>query len=167
MVRCDETAWTAFHRQYFDWLYATAHIKVGNRSDADDIVQLTFLRAVRHIKIFREESEFKNWLQCLMRCVVIDRARKLDRRNILIEKFTLWQQLRGDSGQRRSDINQDQLQEALELLPHHDAQLLKLKYMDGWSTRELAKHDQTTPKAIESKLARLRKSLKANLSKTI
>ena len=159
MVRCDEQAWTAFHHRYFDWLYATTLLRGSSHGEADDIVQLTFLRVVRHIKIFEHESDFKNWLICLMRCVVIDRARKVERRHVLVEKFTLWQELRKEE-YPTDNVDLEHLDNALDELPSHDAQLIRLKYVDGWSTRELAERNSTTPKAIESKLARLRTRLR-------
>lgn len=166
MVRCDENAWAVFHHQYFDWLYATSLLRGIRHGEADDIVQLTCLRAVRHIKVFENESDLKNWLNCLMRCVVIDRARKFQRRNILIEKFALWQELRKEVNQTKPVVDLEKLDRALDGLPSHDAQLIKLKYVDGWSTREIAEKHSTTPKAIESKLARLRKNLRHQLIKT-
>lgn len=166
MVRCDEEAWTEFHQRYFDWLHTTSLLRGSSHSDADDIVQQTCLRAVRHIKVFDSENELKNWLSCLMRCVVIDRARKLDRRHILIEKFTLWQQLKQDDQNHQDDLNLDHLDRAMSELACHDAQLIKLKYIDGWSTHELAEKNSTTPKAIESKLARLRKKIRLQINQS-
>jgi RNA polymerase sigma factor (sigma-70 family) len=160
MVRCDEQAWTMFHQRYFDWLYATSLLRGSNHGEADDIVQLTFLRVVRHIKVFKNESDFKNWLNCLMRCVVIDRSRQVERRHVLVEKFTLWQELRKEDYHSSSTIDLEHLDNALDGLPSPDAQLIRLKYVDGWSTRELAERNSTTPKAIESKLARLRTQLR-------
>lgn len=158
MRRCDEMAWRAFHHQYFDWLYATALIKGARHGEADEIVQLTCLRVVRHIKVFHDKGEFKNWLSCLMRCVVIDLGRKNQRRHVLLEKLAHWQELKTS----RQTITEPE--NLLASLPSSDARLVKLKYIDGWSTRELAERSGTTPKAIESKLARLRKKLRQNLT---
>lgn len=159
MVRCDQLAWTEFHEQYFDWLYAKSLLRGNSHGEADDIVQLTCLRAVRHIKVFEHESEFKNWLSCLMRCVVIDHARQVSRRNILIEKFVLWQELNKATSNPDQVIDPETIDHALGILPSQDAKLIKLKYIDGWSNQELAEENSTTSKAIESKLARLRKRL--------
>ncbi|BDS08678.1 hypothetical protein NT6N_37180 [Oceaniferula spumae] len=164
MARCDESAWRAFHAEYFNWLYAQALLRAPNDGDAAEIVQLTCLRAVRHVKPFECDSEFKNWLRCLMRCVIVDHTRQINRRSLLMEKFTLWQELRNDhSAERRLD-NHEAIQGMLAFLPPEDADLIQLKYVEGWSTKELAERGQTTTKAIESKLGRLRKKLKNELS---
>lgn len=162
MADSDEGAWREFHALYFDWLYASALTRSPNRADASEVVQLTFLRAVRHIKVFKDEAQFKNWLRCLMRCVVIDQARKIKRRSLFMEKFTLWQELRKPS--ERYAESQKNIDEMLSTLPSKDAVLIQRKYLEGWSTKELAECEQTTPKAIESRLARLRKRLKIDLT---
>ena len=51
-------------------------------------------------------------------------------------------------------------QEALEQLPAEDANLLRLKYYDGWTVEEIAAQNGGTPKAIENRLARLRERLR-------
>jgi DNA-directed RNA polymerase specialized sigma24 family protein len=45
----------------------------------------------------------------------------------------------------------------------HDRQLLARHYVEGWSQEELAAEQQTSVKAVESKLARLRRRLRKQL----
>jgi len=55
--------------------------------------------------------------------------------------------------------------EALAKLPSEDAQLLRLKYYEGWSVEELAADTGATPKGIENRLARLRQRLREIISR--
>jgi RNA polymerase sigma factor (sigma-70 family) len=50
--------------------------------------------------------------------------------------------------------------EALEQLSPEDANLLRLKYYEGWTVDEIAAQAGATPKAIENRLARLRQCLR-------
>lgn len=167
MVRCEEEAWKAFHSEYFDRLTGMALARSSPHMDASEIVQLTCLRVVRHIKVFHSEAAFQNWLSCLMRCTIIDLSRQIKRRNVLLEKLNHWQESRHTNPALTTPTIDYDLDDALASLPNDDANLIRMKYVEGWSTRELAEHGQTTVKAVESKLARLRKQLKALLTQSL
>ena len=157
MARHDEAAWRQFHHRYYDWLLMMASLRTNAPSEASELTQLTLLRVVRHIKTFKSEADFKNWLLCLMRCVIIDWSRQMKRRNLLSEKYQLWQLLR--QGETEMPIRHG-FADILGQLPDNDALLLQQKYIEGWSTRDLANKHNTSAKAIESKLARLRSHLR-------
>ncbi|MFT7173323.1 MAG: RNA polymerase sigma factor (sigma-70 family) [Paracoccaceae bacterium] len=160
MTSLQEAAWESFHDRYYDWLTGMAIARGHSKSDPGEIVQQTYLRVARHIKIFQTEEALKNWLVCLMRCVVIDLARQSTRRHSLLEKFSHWQ----ESRIQPTPSSHHDLDGALSKLNPDDAALIRQKYLEGWTTRELAESCQATPKAIESRLARLRKQLKNSLS---
>jgi RNA polymerase sigma factor (sigma-70 family) len=58
-----------------------------------------------------------------------------------------------------SDVG-DRLEEALLGLEEKERLLIRHHYLDGWSQEKIAEHHQVSVKAIESKLARLRKRLR-------
>ncbi len=58
----DFEAFTALVNANKGRLYALALKMSGNRQDAEDIVQDTFLKAIDNIDRFREESAFSTWL---------------------------------------------------------------------------------------------------------
>lgn len=157
----DEAAWREFHNAQYSWLISAATHRATPTLDASEIVQLTYLRAVRHIKAFADEAQLRNWLLCLMRCVIIDHARQVKRRSLLMEKFQHWQQTTAEPA---APSNEHDIDDVLLDLPQSDSRLLQRKYIEGWTTRELAQEANATPKAIESKLARLRKQLRSQLT---
>ena len=117
----------------------------------------------RHIRPFVEEADFWGWLCCLVRCVVVDHSRQVQRRTALLEKFAHWRERHADAGvARQPDTNSAATlaEEALSRLPGEDAALLRHKYCDGWSTQQLAVETGTTAKAVENRLARLRQCLR-------
>jgi RNA polymerase sigma-70 factor (ECF subfamily) len=157
---CDEHAWRAFHEQYYQQLHNLARARGVSDCDVPEIVQGVYLRVLRHAKVIRDAESFKAWLACLVRCEVIDHARRKGRRSWLNERFQQWQEARRES----SDCGVgDQLDEAMRSLGENDRALIRRHYLDGWSQQKLAEHQQTSVKAVESKLARLRKRLRQNL----
>lgn len=165
MARLREDAWCEFHTRYTDRLlaYATT-LHRGHRATAEDTVQAGLLRAVRHIRRFDTEEAFWSWLTLLLRCAAADEGRKLAAGSRLREALAQ----EADALAPRSGRKNDQtifvlLDEALEELSSSDQHLLEAKYVEGRSTIELAETHQTTPKAIENRLRRLRKQVKRRI----
>jgi RNA polymerase sigma factor (sigma-70 family) len=156
-----DEAWAEFHRRYYLMLLRYAAARATSLDDADEIVQQAYLRIARHIKPFAHETQFRRWLACVVRCVVVDHQRGITRRVILLEKFAHWQDLQRTSISDTPGSPADSLaHEALAKLSAEDSQLLRLKYYEGWSVDQLAADAHTTPKTIENRLARVRQRLR-------
>lgn len=159
----DEEAWRWFHQRYYLQLLRYASQRSGNPSHASEIVQQGYLRMARHIRPFSNEGDFWNWLCCVVRCAAVDHGRKTSRRLLVMEKFAHWRASQTpDDAQFPTTIPAASalLEEALDNLSRDEAVLLRRKYCDGWSTQDLAAELGTTPKAVESRLARLRERLR-------
>lgn len=65
-------------KNYGDYLFSIAIVKVNNRQLAEDIVQDTFLSAVKSISNFKGESTEKTWLTTILNNKIIDYYRKKD-----------------------------------------------------------------------------------------
>jgi RNA polymerase sigma-70 factor (ECF subfamily) len=158
---CDEAAWRAFHERCYPRLHGLAISRGVPACDAPEIIQGVYLRVLRHAKVFRDEDSFHAWLACLLRCEVIDAGRKSGRRSWLNECFQHWQESKRSVEEVAS---RDQLEEALLELDEKERALIRHHYLDGWSQETLAERHQVSVKAIESKLARLRKRLRQILT---
>jgi RNA polymerase sigma-70 factor (ECF subfamily) len=166
MKRLDEQAWQAFHAAYFQRLlrYLTVVLH-GDEDAAAECVQQTFLRVVRHIKVFEAEAEFWRWLACLARCAVTDHQRSRRRYLQLLEKFDHLVEMR-----RGTEMLPERLVELDDAARTHmshwrpeDRKLFERKYVEGWSYAELARDHDLSEKAVESRLGRLRQRLREHL----
>jgi RNA polymerase sigma factor (sigma-70 family) len=158
---CDESAWRVFHEQQFQKLHALVLSRGIAACDAAEVVQGVYLRVLRHAKVFHDEQAFDAWLSCLVRCEVIDTGRKKGRRNWLHERYQHWLESRRSP---ERDTLPDELERAMLDLDEPDRALIRSHYLDGWSQESLAAQRQVSVKAIESKLARLRKRLRETLN---
>lgn len=161
---CDEHAWRAFHDRYYPQLINLTRARGAADSELPDIVQGVYLRVLRHAKVIHDEQSFMAWLACLVRCEVIDHSRRKGRRNWLNERFQQWQETRRET--EASDAC-GQLEDAMRSLTTHDRTLIHRHYIDGWSQQKLAEEQRISVKAVESKLARLRKRLRHMLENPI
>ncbi len=158
LTRCDEAAWREFHARYFEILKSMALARGVAPCEAPEIVQRVYLRVLRHAKVFQSDHDFEAWLACLTRCEVIDSSRRSRRRTWLGERFQQWQEERREEAPPASD---ERLADALHSLTEEERHLLTRHYVDGWSQDELAAAQATSTKAIESRLARLRRRVRS------
>ena len=73
MPQLDPAQWVD---RYTDYLYSYAFFKTGNREEAEDLVQETFLSAFRNKESFRGESSEKTWLTSILKNKIVDTFRK-------------------------------------------------------------------------------------------
>lgn len=72
--------------EYGDLLYRYALSRVSNESAAEDLVQETFLSALKGVSNFRGNSSVETWLVSILKRKIIDHYRKKSRRD---DKFTV------------------------------------------------------------------------------
>lgn len=72
--------------QYADYLFSVAFMKTGNREDAQDLVQETFLSAYKGLAGFRGDSSVKTWLTQILKNKLVDYFRKKNRASP-VEKY--------------------------------------------------------------------------------
>ncbi len=166
MMAGDEAAFRAFYDAYYDrlWRYLLV-VASGDEDGASEALQSTLVRIVRYIKVFEEEPVFWGWLTVLARTAFSDQSRKRRRYLAVLERFR-W--LSPSEKNLPPDIQADsRLLTVLDLnlaqLPPEDRELLEAKYFSRRPVRELACESQTTEKAIESRLVRIRRKLKASI----
>ncbi|MHB8519986.1 MAG: RNA polymerase sigma factor [Limisphaerales bacterium] len=162
MVRGDEAAYRAFYELYFNRLLRYLLVLTGGREDtAREALQLTLLRIVRYIKTFDAEAAFWNWLAALARSAVVDEARKQSRYRALLDRFIHHTPPPVTASNQDTDT---QLLAALERrlagLPPDERQLIERKYFDREPVKAIANRLQSTEKAIDSRLGRIRWKLK-------
>jgi RNA polymerase sigma-70 factor (ECF subfamily) len=166
MVKGDETAYRIFYEAYYERLrrYLLV-VTAGDEEATRDALQSALVRVVRHIKEFTSEAAFWGWLTVLARSAFIDQTRKRKRYWSFLERF----KSDGQVHQPSHDLLQVEtnllglLDAGLAVLPPEDRDLLEAKYIAGRSVRELAGDLQTSEKAVESRLVRIRRRLKAGL----
>lgn len=163
MSKGDEMAYRVFHDAYFGRLLRYLLVLArGDEEAAREALQLAFVRVVRHIKTFRREDVFWSWLTVLARSAFADENRKRRRYFSFLEKFVSHSEA-GSAFQSNGEADEE-LRELLERqmasLPDDERRLMARKYVEHRAVREIAAEMQTTEKAVESKLSRVRRKLK-------
>lgn len=154
----DEAAWRFWYEECFERLHAYVRWRSGGRADlADDVIQETWLIAVRRIRSFDpEEGSFLGWLRGIAGNVLRNqlRARRVRKTERLPNGIA------GVGAEREHRDRAEQLAMALMDLSDRYENVLRAKYLEGHSVAEIAAMCNETPKAIESLLTRARIALR-------
>ena len=155
----DESAWQTWYEETFDDVYRYVRWRCGGRRDwADEIVQQTWLTAVRRIRRFDpQQGSFLAWLRGIAANVLRNDLRRQRRQ-------TRSRPPPGDpveDGQVVERPAEDRQREgriaaALAALSEREEAVLRAKYLEGLSVAEIASARGETPKAVESLLSRAR-----------
>lgn len=164
MAKGDEAAYARFYDAYFDRLrrYLLV-VTAGNEEAAREALQSALVRVVRHIKAFDTEAAFWGWLTVLARTALFDQTRKRRRYVSFLDRFTRHTQVAPAPPTEPDGKLLELLESGLALLPDDERKLLEAKYLEGASVHEIAAQWQTSEKAVESRLGRIRRKLRAIL----
>lgn len=144
-------------RSYGDMLYRVAFHAVGNRADAEDVVQTALLRLYEHRDTFESEEHLKHWL---LR-VAVNESRKLLRtfwRRRVVALDEEWDAPAPDDGGRR-----ELLSAVMALDPKYRVAVY-LYYYEGYSVKETAALMRAKESTVQTWLQRARVKLCAALT---
>jgi RNA polymerase sigma-70 factor (ECF subfamily) len=159
-------------------LYGAAMRLTRNPSDAEDLVQETYLRAFRGFGGFTEGTNLKAWLYRILTNQFINAYRKKQREPQIVEgpddldEWYLYDKLGGRSVEVSAEtevLNQipdADVKAALESLPENFRIPVLLADVEGFSYKEIAEIMETPIGTVMSRLHRGRKALEKALWET-
>jgi RNA polymerase sigma-70 factor (ECF subfamily) len=151
----DEHAWRAWYEESFAGLHAYVLWRcAGLRDVAEDIIQETWLTAVRRVRAFDpERGSFAGWLRGIAANVVRHHLRRVRSNNHVTALGSADCPAPPDTGARQRDTA-ERMARALAALPERYEAALRAKYLEQQSVDAIAGAWNETPKAIESLLTR-------------
>ncbi|HMD22303.1 MAG TPA: RNA polymerase sigma factor [Alloacidobacterium sp.] len=160
---------TALVAEYSTTLYRVAYSVTRNSAEAEDIVQETFLRVLKHQGKLDEIRDARVWLVRIAWNLSLDRKRRSKARPETEDIADLVRTL--PSGERRADDEVISSQEharvlaLIDQLPAKERQALLLSALEELSTAEIASICSTTESSIRSRIFRARRELAELLTK--
>lgn len=161
----DEDAFEQLYNQYFTALYRYVLIRVGSSSDADDIVQMVFLKFYKNLKNWQNQGYLPSaYLYSIARSVIADHFRTNARTAKKISNSEEILEILSDPSQspQSSVIQQEEtanLYAAIKRLPQNYQEVLLLRYIENLPSKEIAaiidKSDVATRKLLSRAVATL------------
>ncbi|MFP5227690.1 MAG: RNA polymerase sigma factor [Acidobacteriota bacterium] len=155
--------------EYSTALYRVAFSVTRNAAEAEDAVQETFLRVLRHESRLGEIRDYRVWLVRIVWNIVLDKKRRAKTRP---EGEDLADHARVlTSGDRAADAAAISTQEharilaLIDCLPAREREALLLSAVEELTTAEIAAALGTTESSIRSRIFRARRELAVLLEK--
>jgi RNA polymerase sigma-70 factor, ECF subfamily len=158
---------------HLDLLYRTALRLTHNRAEAEDLVQETWLRALRHFDQFDPGSNCRAWLVTILRNAFLNKLRREGRERLESEAAgdSAGSATFEDSAVERSTPEEEFLQtvfhgdveRALKTLSEASRQVIMLADLEGFTYREIAQVLSCPIGTVMSRLSRARQLLRKEL----
>ncbi len=159
----DQAAYRQLVERLFASVYRAAMRVLRSNVEAEDVSQEVFLKIWRETPELRSETSLRSWSIRVATNAAIDRLRK--------RKPELWDEVpeRMDNSPAvdRNLVEgeaTDTVQKAIDALPERQRMALMLTYFEGMANKETAEMMGVSVDALESLLARGRRTLKASLA---
>ncbi|HUZ08556.1 MAG TPA: sigma-70 family RNA polymerase sigma factor [Acidimicrobiales bacterium] len=163
--------------EYMPALYSAALRMTRNPSDAEDLVQETYLKAYRGFGGFSEGTNLKAWLYRILTNTYINTYRASKRRPEIadvedVEDLYLYRRLTpdsgGDLGRSAEDValdsfTDDEVKAAIESLPEAFRMAVMLADVEGFSYKEIAEITDVPIGTVMSRIHRGRRALQKAL----
>jgi RNA polymerase sigma factor (sigma-70 family) len=162
MAAGDESAFSVFYDHYYDRLFRYLIVLTqGDEPRTRDLLQVTLMKVLRAIKPFTEERQLWQWLKTVARNTFLDSIRQSRRVPDLIPLSDFEPELCSAPSEGNDERPLfEALDACLVELPASERDLVEACYVRNLSQHEAAVQRNTTAKAVESKLARVRQKLR-------
>jgi RNA polymerase sigma-70 factor (ECF subfamily) len=161
--RGEPAAWDTLFRRYQMPLYVYVFELVHHEQTSLDLVQETFIAAVKHIGSLRDDEKFGGWLFGIAHQKCIQLWRKKGGKELLLDEIPD----APDESQDRPDdwlIRREQEVEFMKLLdqlPLPQRSALLLYFVEDFSLEEIARITETQTGTVKSRLHYAKKALHA------
>lgn len=149
-----------FYQRYKKRLLNYIKIKAPNKQDAEEILQDTFMSAFLSLPNFKGDSSLSTWLCSIARHEIADFYRKKRIKTIVFSRLPFLENLVSKALGPELKYKEKQIKEKISKsfgsLKEEYTQILKLKYIQQKSVKEIAKILGKSFKATESLLYRAR-----------
>ena len=161
----DLDAYEAVVRQYQGMLLGYAAHRLPDIDAAEEVVQLTFIRAYEQLNEYQQERDFGVWLCVICKHFILTELERQRRESRNQEKFSHALRLRAGK-EMVSAVDENQLNmlsalsECMKNLQTQSASVVRLRYDERQSCQSIAESLDRTVTWVTSTLSRSRKALR-------
>jgi RNA polymerase sigma factor (sigma-70 family) len=158
----DTQAFAALMRRHKEWLYRFIRNYAGDREEAHDLLQESFVSAWRALARFDVQRSFPAWLRQIALNKCRDHARRRAVRHAALTLFAFGGEsstTMPETGDTQTDNGLRRLESAITKLPRALKEPLVLTALEGLSHKEAAELLGISAKAVEVRVYRAKRRL--------
>ncbi len=166
VLRGDEAAFEHLFNRYRSAFHRLFVQRTGSATDADDLLQETFIKIYLNLHRYNPDYTFGQWAYTVARNTFIDFARKRQEGLFLDDRSSAAPSLTPTPEERV--INQQQhmkIERSLRSMPERYRQLAVLRFLDEYSYEEIAEKLAMPIGTVKTRIHRAREQLFALLTK--
>lgn len=148
-----EELYKTYHQELLGW----SQSMTGNLQTAEELVQEAFLRAMLQTELLAtlKESQCRSWLYRTVKNLYIDRIRHTKRENMTEEL--------PEVQKRQEAMDEIEWQEVLDSLPNTEGVIFTMRYLQGYTSKQIGEILSLPAGTVRSKLSSARQHLKEAL----
>jgi len=160
----DQNAFAQIYEEYFDRIYRYIAVRMGDRTEAEDLTEQVFLNTLESIRSYKwKGTPFSAWLFRIAHNQVVDYHSKMSKRqNLPLDEAILSGGV-DTAAAAELNLTMGELKVAMDKLTELQRQTILLRFVSGFSIAEtaksLGKKDGAVKALQHSAVAALRKSL--------
>ena len=138
----DKEAFAELYEAYFDKIYRYIVLKIGDRTESEDMTQQVFLKALKSLSSYKyKEAPFSAWLYRIAHNQVVDHFRKSSRQRSceLTEEITPDDPDDNPQHQTELKVNIEHLIKATRLLTQAQREVIALRFASDLPVAEVAR----------------------------
>jgi RNA polymerase sigma-70 factor (ECF subfamily) len=162
----DRHAFDQLVERYQKLVYSIALRIVDNHTDADDLVQMIFLRAYSGLKSYVQGTDFKTWLYTVGVNTSLNARKQTRRQRELVLQASAQNPVETAPQQESGIAHEDMragIERAIHMLPEEQRVALLLRIRDGLSHDQIARIMKVPTATVTSRLFLARKKLEGLL----
>lgn len=159
-MRGEEASLRKFYQAYSPKLFSFIRQRVSEEKDSEEILQDVFLASLDALRDFTYRCKLETFLCAIAKNKIVDYYRKKKLKKILFSQIPEVEPLLAVLTTPEDKLDEKLLKQSIEqtlknLAPRYE-KILRLKYMEGFSVKEIAGKLSVTFKSAESLLFRAR-----------
>ncbi len=162
--RANETKLASLYGEYYDKIAHYVYVRIGNRTEAEDIAGEVFLKALDSLKSYTERGiPMQAWLFRIAHNQVVDHLRKMTKRKTVPIDTVEVEADEDPVTTAENNIELKRVKKAMEQLTGEQKNVLELRFFGGLTSKEtgsiLNKGDGAVREMQRAGIEKLRKLL--------
>jgi len=132
-----EAKLAGLHQEYYDKIARYAYVRIGNRTEAEDIAGEVFLKALQSLKSYQERGiPMQAWLFRIAHNLVVDHLRKMTKRKTVPIDTVLIEGGVDPASVAEKNVEFERVTRAMEQLTREQREVLGLRFFGGLTSKE-------------------------------